>query len=91
MKRRNVQQERQKPRSTGTGFVWRGLSEIKKIQVLLKALQKYAESLQNGEETDAKNKKTTDSATDSAVSEEDEWLYSKPRRFAKKPVDEQKN
>ena len=51
----------------------------------------YAESLQNGEETDAKNKKTTDSATDSAVSEEDEWLYSKPRRFAKKPVDEQKN
>lgn len=31
------------------------------------------------------------SAADPSLSEDDEWLYSKPRRFAKKPANEQKN
>ena len=35
--------------------------------------------------------KETDSSENPASSDSDEWLYSKPRRFAKKPADEQEN
>lgn len=35
--------------------------------------------------------KETDSSENPASSDSDEWLYSEPRRFAKKPADEQEN
>ena len=43
------------------------------------------------EENDGISEEETVAAKNPAASEEDEWLYSQPRRFAKKPAHEQKD
>lgn len=55
------------------------------------SLQKDDSAYEEVEETAAPDGTETASAADPSLSEDDEWLYSKPRRFAKKPANEQKN
>ena len=43
------------------------------------------------EDTVTSSEKAASSSENPSFSEDDEWLYSKPRRFAKKPADEQEN
>ena len=43
------------------------------------------------EENAGISEEETVAAKDPTASEEDEWLYSQPRRFAKKPAHEQKD
>ena len=54
-------------------------------------LQKDDSAHEEVEETEPSSGKEAASAANPSLSEDDEWLYSKPRRFAKKPADEQKN
>ena len=55
------------------------------------SLQKDDSAYEEVEETAAPYGTEAASAADPSLSEDDEWLYSKPRRFAKKPANEQKN
>ena len=55
------------------------------------SLQKDDSAYEEVEETAAPDGTEAASAADPSLSEDDEWLYSKPRRFAKKPANEQKN
>ena len=55
------------------------------------SLQKDDSAHEEVEETEPSSGKEAASAANPSLSEDDEWLYSKPRRFAKKPADEQKN
>lgn len=55
------------------------------------ALPKSEEPAQSVEDTVSASEKDTAVAKNPSFSEDDEWLYSKPRRFAKKPANQQED
>ena len=55
------------------------------------ALPKSEEPAQSVEDTVSASEKDTAAAKNPSFSEDDEWLYSKPRRFAKKPANQQED
>ena len=55
------------------------------------ALPESEEPAQSVEDTVPASEKDTAAAKNPSFSEDDEWLYSKPRRFAKKPADQQED
>jgi len=64
--------------------VWKTLRRMK-IWRKMRSLKKTVESIDHASE------ETASAAKNPSFSEDDEWLYSKPRRFAKKPAGQQED
>ena len=65
--------------------------KIQKKFLRRKLCQKHSGTENYVEENAGISEEETVAAKGPTASEEDEWLYSQPRRFAKKPAHEQKD
>ncbi|MGO4944817.1 prolipoprotein diacylglyceryl transferase [Blautia sp. Sow4_E7] len=71
----------------GNGYEEESPEEISEDE----ALPESEEPAQPVEDVVSTSEKETATAKNPSFSEDDEWLYSKPRRFAKKPADQQED